>query len=75
LLEWYEIAPGSAFIGETARSLDLGHRTNVTIIALQRDDETITTAVGATEFREGDTLIVIGTSESIGAFEDVLSDA
>jgi TrkA domain protein len=75
MLEWYEIAPGSGLIGETAKGEDLGNRTGVTIIAIQREDETVTTPVGDVEFAEGDTLIVVGTNDNIEAFEEVLADA
>jgi TrkA domain protein len=74
LLEWYEVAPGSGLIGETLESAHIGNRTGVTIIAIQRDEQTIDSPPADTDFQEGDTLIVIGTPENCEAFEEVLAD-
>lgn len=75
LLEWYGIAPGSTLIGQTLESADIGKRTGATIIAIQREEETITSPPANTAFEEGDTLIVIGTRENCEALEEVLAEA
>jgi TrkA domain protein len=73
LLEWYELHPGADLIGETLESADVGGRTGVTVIAIQRGDETIDSPPPDTELREGDTLMVVGTPEDCEAFEELLA--
>ena len=74
LLEWYEIQPGSHLIGETLESADVGNRTGLTIVAIQRDDETIDSPPADTVLREGDTVIGVGTRENCEAFEELLRE-
>ena len=73
LLEWYEIQPGSQLIDETLESADVGNRTGVTVIAIQRDDETINSPPPDADLFEGDTLIVVGTREDCESFEALLT--
>lgn len=73
LLEWYEIQPGAPLIGETLRSSDVGNRTGVNVIAIQRGEQTIDSPAPDTELNEGDTLIVVGTRENCSAFEELLA--
>lgn len=73
LLEWYDLHPGADLIGETLESANVGGRTGVTVIAIQRGDETIDSPPPDTELREGDTLMVIGTAEECESFEELLA--
>ena len=74
LMEWYELQPGSPLIGETLESADIGNRTGLAIVAIQREDEVIDNPRAATTLREGDTLIGVGSSESCEAFEELLTE-
>jgi len=74
LLEWYELQPGSALIGETLESADVGNRTGLTVVAVQRDDETIDSPPADTLLKEGDTVIGVGTPENCEAFESLLTE-
>lgn len=73
LLEWYELQPGSPLIGETLESADIGNRTGLAIVAIQRADEVIDSPDAETSLQEGDTLIGVGTRENCTAFEEILS--
>jgi TrkA domain protein len=73
LLEWYELHPGSGLIGETLESADIGNRTGLTVVAIQRDDTTIDSPPADTTLKEGDTLIGVGTREDCEAFEELLA--
>ncbi|WP_418281288.1 cation:proton antiporter regulatory subunit [Halorubrum sp. DTA98] len=73
LLEWYAIEEDSPIVGETLESADIGKRTGITVVAIQRDDDVIS-APGADEtFEAGDTFVIVGDRESCHAFEDVLT--
>jgi TrkA domain protein len=74
LLEWYELQPGSALIGEALRSADIGNRTGFTVVAIQRGEETIKSPPPDTTLAEGDTLIGVGTQENCEAFKKLLTD-
>jgi TrkA domain protein len=74
LLEWYELQPGSPLIGETLESADVGNRTGLAVVAIQRDDEVIDSPTADTTLREGDTIIGVGTPENCAAFEEILTE-
>jgi TrkA domain protein len=73
LIEWYDIPPGSPLIGETIERADVGKQTGVTIVAVQRGEETIRSPSPDTELHEADTLVVIGTDEQCESFESILT--
>jgi len=73
LLEWYEVQPGSELIGETLASADIGNRSGFTIVAIQRNEETIDSPPAGTTLHEGDTVIGVGTRENCTEFEKLLA--
>ena len=73
LLEWYEIQPGSPLAGETIESAAVGRETGANIVAIQRGEDTVESPDAESELQEGDTVVVIGTSEECTAFEDLLA--
>ncbi|ELZ30825.1 cation:proton antiporter regulatory subunit [Halorubrum distributum] len=73
LLEWYELPPGSPLVGETLESADIGNRTGLAVVAIQRGDEVLESPDAGTTLREGDTLIGVGTRENCAAFEEILT--
>ncbi|WP_066412170.1 cation:proton antiporter regulatory subunit [Halorubrum aethiopicum] len=74
LLEWYELPPGSPLVGETLESADIGNRTGLAVVAIQRGDEVIDSPDAGTVLREGDTVIGVGTRENCEAFEELLTE-
>ena len=73
LIEWYDIPPGSPLIGNTLEGADVGKRTGVTVVAVQREEETIRSPGPETELNEADTLVVIGTEKQCATFETMLT--
>ena len=73
LLEWYELPPGSPLVGETLESADIGNRTGLAVVAIQRGDEVVDSPDAGTVLREGDTVIGVGTREDCEAFEAILT--
>jgi len=74
LLEWYELPPGSPLVGETLEGADIGNRTGLAVVAIQRDDDVIDSPGAETTLREGDTLIGVGTPADCEAFEAILTE-
>jgi TrkA domain protein len=74
LLEWYELPPGSPLVGETLASADIGNRTGLAVVAIQRGDEVIDSPDAETTLREGDTIIGVGTRDNCAAFEEILTE-
>lgn len=73
LLEWFAVDDDSPLAGETLESAHVGRRTGVSIIAIQREDETIGGPGPDEEIRAGDTLVVIGDRNDCETFEELLS--
>jgi len=74
LLEWYELPPGSPLVGETLESADIGNKSGLTVVAIQRGDAVVDSPDADTTLCEGDTLIGVGTRENCTAFEAMLSE-
>jgi TrkA domain protein len=73
LLEWYGIEGDSPLVGETLRSADVAQRTGVTVVAIQREEEVLSSSLAETEIKPGDTLVVVGDRASCDQFEDLLA--
>lgn len=61
IIEWTELEAGSALIGQTIGEADLRARTGVSIVAIQREDQTIERPDADFEMRAGDVLVGLGT--------------
>ncbi|WP_435126282.1 cation:proton antiporter regulatory subunit [Halobaculum sp. D14] len=68
LLEWHELPADSPLVGQTLQDADVRGRTGVTVIAVQRGDETIRNPFPDTTLTDGDTVIVVGTDDQMDAF-------
>ncbi|WP_336357530.1 cation:proton antiporter regulatory subunit [Haloarcula sp. CGMCC 1.6347] len=73
LLEWYAVEEDSPLVGETPESVDIGQRTGVTVVAIQRDDDVIAGSTSTAEIEAGDTIVVIGERDNCERFEKLLS--
>ena len=73
LLEWYEVPPGSPLAATTIRDADIGATTCATVVAIERDGDTVESPGPETTLQEGDTLVVTGTDEQCTAFESLLA--
>jgi Trk K+ transport system NAD-binding subunit len=59
-----------ALAGQTIGEADIRERTGCTVLAIGRDEETVTDIGPGTELRTGDELVVVGTDSDIRRFEE-----
>ncbi|QLC33069.1 cation:proton antiporter regulatory subunit [Halarchaeum sp. CBA1220] len=70
ILEWVEVTPDSPLADEALTDTDIRAETGVSVIAVQRDDETIPNPGPDFVIRPGDLLVTVGTREEHAAFAD-----
>jgi TrkA domain protein len=73
LLEWYAVEDDSPLVGETLAGADIGQRTGVTVVAIQRGEEVIAAPTSTAEIEADDTIVVIGERDNCERFEKLLS--
>jgi Trk K+ transport system NAD-binding subunit len=61
-----------AIVGRTLGEADVRARTGCTVLAVDRDGETITRVDAGFRIREGDTLVVAGDDDAIDAFAELV---
>ncbi|WP_410766080.1 cation:proton antiporter regulatory subunit [Haloferax sp. DFSO60] len=75
LLEWVEVGEDSRVADKTLAESDLRQETGASIIAIERDDEVITSPGGDTVVKAGDVLIVIGPRAACRDFAEFVTGA
>jgi TrkA domain protein len=73
LLEWVEVGTDSPLAGRTLGEVGVRQRFDASVIAVQRDDETVASPGGETAIEAGDVLIVLGPREASRAFREFAS--
>ncbi|USZ69858.1 potassium transporter TrkA (plasmid) [Halorussus salilacus] len=73
IIEWTELPEGSPLDGESLREADLRQRTGVSVMAVQRGEETLANPESDFELTAGDILVTIGTRDEQGEFDDLIS--
>jgi TrkA domain protein len=68
VLEWVTITAGSPLDGATLGEADVRAETGASVIAVQRDAETVPNPDAEFQVAAGDTLVAIGTREDCRAF-------
>lgn len=71
LLEWYTLAPDAELVGSSLAEAGVRESTGTTVAAVERDGEVIQSPDPDLRFEAGDKLVVVGTPESLGPFEDL----
>jgi TrkA domain protein len=69
LIEWVQVDDDSSVAGKTLAEAGVRQRTGVSVLAIQRGEETITNPGADTEIRADDTLIVVGSREGCRSFD------
>ncbi|MGB0564562.1 MAG: cation:proton antiporter, partial [Spirulinaceae cyanobacterium] len=69
---WYLLAAGNPLVGKTITEANLRRHTGVAIIALEREKQVFRYPVGSMILETGDRLLVVGSPEEQGAFEQWL---
>ena len=72
IIEWVEIADDSDVVGQTFRDARVRERTGVSIIAIQRGEETLANPDADIAIEPGDMLVTLGTREEQQAFDELL---
>jgi TrkA domain protein len=71
IIEWVEIDEDSPLSGQTLGDADVRHRCGVSILAIQRGEETIENPTSDVEIRADDVLVALGTREEQAAFREL----
>lgn len=72
IIEWFEIDYRSPLVGETLREANIRSRTGVSVIAVQRGQETVSNPDPTFELEVGDLLVGIGTREEHAELGDLV---
>ena len=73
IMEWVEIPSDSPLAGDTIEATQLRQKTGATVVAIQREDDTLGSPSPETVLRSGDILVVIGTRVEQKAFETLIT--
>lgn len=72
ILEWIDVEPSSPLVGTSLRTADIRDRTGVSVMAIQRGEETIANPEAATTIEAGDILVALGTRDDQQAFSELV---
>jgi TrkA domain protein len=75
VLEWVTVAAGSPLDGQTLGDADVRAETGASVIAVQRDGETVANPDAGFRVRAGDTLVAIGARAECRAFRSYAEGA
>ena len=73
LIEWVNVTDTSPLVGETLAETRLRQELGVSVIAVQRGEETITNPGPDTQLQPGDTLVVLGSQEACRRLDAVVA--
>lgn len=71
-IRWVEVPAASSFAGATIREREVRTRTGVTVLAIQRGEETVPNPGPDTRIEAGDILVAVGTETAHDALEAAL---
>jgi TrkA domain protein len=72
IIEWVEIDASSPVVGRTLRAANVRERTGVSVIAVQRGEETIANPPPDTAIEADDILVTLGSREEQRAFSELV---
>ena len=73
VIEWVEVTEYSPVVGQTLAASNLRNETGVTVMAVQRGEETIPNPGPETTLHVGDLLVAVGTREEHAAFDGLVT--
>lgn len=71
IIEWIDIAPSAPLVGKSLQAANIREQTGVSIIAIQRGEETITNPPPNTTIEADDILVSLGTRDEQQSFSDL----
>lgn len=75
IIEWVEIDSTSTLVGQSLQTANIREQTGVSVLAIQRGDETIGNPRPDTVVQAGDILVTLGMRDDQQAFSDLASRA
>ena len=72
IIEWRDVTADSPFVGQTLGEAHIRRETGVSVIAIQRGDETHPNPAADFTIEAGDILVTLGTREEQAALDDSL---
>ncbi len=73
LIEWASVQEGSSLAGKTLAETRVRQELGVSVIAVQRGEETITNPDPETPIEPGDTLVVLGSQEACRQLDELVA--
>lgn len=73
IIEWVEVGTESPLADQTLAEADIRSRTGVSVMAIQRDEETIPNPEPDQQIRPGDILVSLGTREELSELDDIVA--
>lgn len=67
-IEWVKLESDSPLVGSTLQQSGIRARTGASVIAVLRPERSLASPAPDTEFRDGDTLVVMGQREQVESF-------
>ena len=74
IIEWVDIDSSSSLVGKSLRAANVRDRTGISVIAIQRGEETIANPKPDLIIQEDDIVVTLGTREELQAFSDLIND-
>lgn len=72
IIEWVTVEPDSPLAAQTLREADIRQRTGVSILAIQRDEETIANPDPDLTITPGDVIVALGTRNEQAMFTQLI---
>ena len=72
IIEWWEVEADSSLSGATLGEAHVRRETGVSVIAIQRGEETVPNPDSGFRIEPGDVLVTLGTRQEQAAFEDLV---
>lgn len=73
IIEWVEIDPSSKLVGQSLRAANIREQTGVSVIAVQRGEETIANPAPDTVIEGDEILVTLGTRDEQRAFSELVN--
>jgi TrkA domain protein len=74
IIEWFEVESDSKLVGQTLADADVRDQTGVSVIAIQRGDQTVSNPEPAETVAAGDILVTLGTRDEQNEFESFVEN-
>ena len=74
IIEWTEVGADAPVVGQSITDCDIRNRTGVSVMAIQRGDETIPNPGPDATIESGDVLVTLGSREEQSVLSELIGD-